>query len=800
MRTTFPIEHICCLDCAGDLERTLRAQPGVQAVVVDYVADSVSIEFDSAATSVENVAETIRQSTGWPCHGDDRAPTMHGLAHRAELLPITVGTKHDRMQYQPAVHHPTHGIDAKSPSSPQVHSASSATEHDHASMASSPDAAARMERYILIRLILAIALTVPVVALSPLGERVGSYDAPHVAGLAPDWLMFLLTTPVVFWCGWMFIAGAYRSLRQRTLNMNVLVSTGVLAAYLASAGLLLTGHDTGGDTFFEAAAMLIVFVLLGHWLEMRSRRGTADALRSLLDLVPSTAAVMRQDREITIPTSEIVVGDRIRLRPGDRIPVDGVVLEGRTSVDESMLTGESLPVDRVPGEPLTGGTINRSGSVLFEATRVGADTALAQIVRLVETAQSSKAPGQRLADRAAQYLVILAVGAGIVTFVAWYVIGNRDLAESLMFAISAVVIACPDALGLATPTAVAVASGVGARNSILIKNAATLEALASLRTVAFDKTGTLTTGTPAVTDIIPTGSADEREMLALSASAEAGSEHPLARAIVDAAVEREIPYRTADDFQAIAGKGLTATVDRRSITIGNDAAMVDAGIDTTFETARAVQLASEGKTPVFVAIDGKLAGLIGIADTIRAESSRAIADLEALGVQTVMITGDNLRTAEAVASTVGIDRVMADVLPDRKSAAIQELQAPGRTVAMVGDGVNDAPALAIADVGIAIGSGTDVAIDTADVVLMSADPVGVARSIVLGRKTVRKMKQNLVWASVYNILAIPVAAGVFYPAYGIMLRPEWAAILMSLSSIIVATNAVTLKRVDLDRV
>ena len=656
---------------------------------------------------------------------------------------------------------------------------------------SDPAMAAGMERDIRRRFWVALLLTIPTVLYSSLGKNLLGIDLP--APLPDTWMMLLLSTPVIFWSGWIFISGAYQALRHRALDMSVLIATGVLAAYLASLVLMVVEGD---EVFFEAAAMLVTFVLFGHWMEMKSRKGTTDALRALFDLVPPTATVRRDGREVELPTAEIVVGDAIVLRPGEKVAVDGEVVTGHSSIDEALVTGESLPVEKGPGDAVVGGSINRSGAITFRATRVGADTALAQIVALVQRAQRSKAPGQRLADRAAQYLVVLAVGSGIVTFLSWSLVGDVGFVMALTFAISAVVIACPDALGLATPTAVAVGTGIAARRNILIKDAATLEGLSSIQAIVLDKTGTLTEGKPSLTDVVTTEGIEENELLALAAAAEGNSEHPLSRAVVDGAVSRGLAVPEASAFQSVAGHGIEAQVEGRTMLLGNARLMQERGISTDTLTERANALAAMGRTPIFVAIDGKAAGILVVADTIKLSGREAVRQLRAAGIEPVMMTGDNRRTAEAVAKDLGIERVLAEVLPEQKASYVAQLQAEGKRVAMVGDGVNDAPALAQADVGIAIGAGTDVAIETANVVLMRSDPSDVLRAIKLSKATVRKMKQNLAWASVYNVLAIPIAAGVLYPAYGLQLRPEWSALLMSLSSIIVAANAVLLKRAD----
>lgn len=675
-----------------------------------------------------------------------------------------------------------------------------AAAHDgHGGMAhdmSDPVMAAAMERDIRTRFWVALLLTIPTILYSSIGRNTLGVDLP--SPLPDTWTMLLLSAPVVFWAGWMFVDGAYRALRHRALDMSVLIATGVLAAWGASVVLMAVEGD---EVFFEAAAMLVTFVLFGHWMEMKSRRGTTDALRALFDLVPPTATVIRHGGEMEIPTAEIVVGDLVLMRPGEKVPVDGTVRSGATSIDEALVTGESLPVEKGVGDAVVGGSINRSGTVTFEATRVGADTALAQIVRLVQTAQSSKAPGQRLADKAAQYLVVLAVGSGIVTFLAWTLWGDAGFVMALTFAISAVVIACPDALGLATPTAVAVGTGIAARRNILIKDAATLEGLSAIEAIVLDKTGTLTEGKPSLTEVVTAPDWREDDLVRLAASAEVGSEHPLSQAIVEGARARNIAIPNADRFDAITGHGVEARVSGRDILIGNARLMRDRGIDPAELKADADVLADRGRTPIYVAVDGRLAGLLAVADTIKPSARAAIEQFRDAGIEVVMMTGDNRRTAETVARELGIERVFAEVLPDQKASYVAQLQAEGKRVAMVGDGVNDAPALAQADIGIAIGAGTDVAIETANVVLMRSDPLDIPRALRLSRATVRKMKQNLAWASVYNVLAIPIAAGALHPAYGIELRPEWSALLMSLSSIIVAANAVLLKRADgeLDR-
>jgi Cu2+-exporting ATPase len=542
--------------------------------------------------------------------------------------------------------------------------------------------------------------------------------------------------------------------------------------------------------------MLATFVLLGHWFEMRARGGASDAIRALLDLAPPQAVVLRDGEPIEVPTAEVAVGDLLLIRPGAKVPVDADVLEGESEVDESTVTGESLPVHKGPGDRVVGATINKNGTLRARATAVGSDTALAQIVNLVQEAQNSKAPAQRLADRAASWLVVVALGGGLLTFLIWAVVVGRDVKQSLLYAITVVVITCPDALGLATPTAIMVGSGLGAKRGILFKNATALEQAASLDTVVFDKTGTLTRGQPEVVEIATADGVEEDELLRLVAAAERDSEHPLAQAILDAARARSLGPPATEGFRAVPGEGALATVEGKRLTVGNARLLARERISLDGLERRATELAGEGRTTVQVAIDGRAAGVIAIADAPRETSRDAVAALRQLGVRAVMLTGDSHATAERVAAEIGIEEVIAEVLPSDKAGKVAELQQQGRKVAMVGDGVNDAPALAQADVGLAIGTGTDVAVETADVVLMRSDPLDVAAAITIGRGTRHKERQNLAWAVGYNSIAIPIAAGALEPL-GFTLSPAVGALSMSGSSVIVALNAISLRRLRL---
>ena len=652
------------------------------------------------------------------------------------------------------------------------------------------------------RFLVSFLLAVPVFLYSPLFTEYFKIQLPTPFGLSNDVLSFLLTTPAVLYGGWVFYVGAWRGLKNRTLNMAVLVSLSVLAGYLFSVAATFLFK---GEVFYEAAALLLTFVLFGHWMEMRARSGASQAIQALMNLTPPKATVIRNGQPVEVPTAEVVLDDVVLIRPGDKIPVDGLIVEGESNVDESMITGESLPVKKQTGSTVIGATINKTGSFKFRATKVGADTALAQIVKLVQMAQNSKAPSQRLADQAAQWLVAAAVLFGFATFFGWYFLGGPAIPAgvdkavwALTLAITVVVIACPDALGLATPTAVMVATGLGAQNGILYKNATALEQAAKLQAIIFDKTGTLTEGKPQVVEIVAVGNPlTESDLLRLVASAEQSSEHPLAQAIVDKAKAQNLTLEPVTGFDAVPGHGLKATVSGKTMLVGNRKLMADNNLVLDGQGERAASLEGAGRTVIYAAVDGQFAGLIAIADAVRPNARQAVETLTAMGVQVAMLTGDNRATAERVAGELGITTIFAEVLPGQKADKVKELQSGGKLVAMVGDGINDAPALAQADVGIAIGAGTDVAMETADVVLMKSDPFDVIGAITLSRATLQKMHQNLWWAAGYNTIAFPIAAGLFYPLFGLILRPEIAAISMSGSSLLVAINALLLKNTKL---
>jgi Cu2+-exporting ATPase len=650
-----------------------------------------------------------------------------------------------------------------------------------------------MEEDIRNKFFFSLLLTIPILAFS-MGRMLLGWNLP--SPIPVPWLLFLLTTPVFLIGGWLFLYSSYYELKTKKLGMSVLIAVGITAAYGFSFVLTLLGSH---ETFYEAAAMLITFVLFGHWMEMKSRRGTTDALQALFNLVPPQTRVWKNGKEMLLPTSQVKRGDIVILKPGDKVPVDGEIITGETAIDESLITGESIPVAKKKGDLVISGSINQSGSVKLKATKVGEDTALAQIAKLVETAQNSKAPGQRLADKFATYLVFLAIGSGLLTFVVWFFILGQPVLTALTFAISAIVIACPDALGLATPTAVAVGTGLGAKHNILIKDAPTLEHVSKITAVVFDKTGTLTEGKPKVTRIVTVKGLNSDEALRLIGAAEAKSSHPLSHAVLEEIKRKKLTIPShVEKFQNLTGHGVKAIVNGKNVLVGTVKLMKENNIAISPLTTDIQSFLAQGETIMLLAVDKKIQAVVSAADPIKESAKKTIERLNELGIETAMITGDNETTANAVAKKLGIKRVFGEVLPGEKATYIKTLQKEGKFVAMVGDGINDAPALAQADIGIAIGAGTDVAIETAKVVLMKSDPSDVLRAIRLSKATVLKMKQNLFWASIYNLLAIPVAAGALYPAFNIALRPEIAALLMSISSIIVAINAVSLKRAEKD--
>ena len=655
-------------------------------------------------------------------------------------------------------------------------------------------------------------LTVPIVLLV-MGTHFVDSIAEAIPATTSNWIQLVLATPVVLWAGWPFFVRGWASVRTRRLNMFTLIAMGIGVAWLYSVVATVApgifpdtfrepGDDMGGmdmvravDVYFEAAAVITVLVLLGQVLELRAREHTSGAIRALLDLAPKTARRVRADgTDEEVPLDEVTIGDRLRVRPGEAVPVDGTVVEGRSTLDESLVTGESMPVTKEPGDTLIGGTINQTGGVVMEAEKVGRDTMLARIVAMVAEAQRSRAPIQRLADRVAGIFVPAVIGVAVLAFIIWGLVGpDPRWANALIVAVAVLIIACPCALGLATPVSIMVGVGRGARSGVLIKNAEALERMEKVDTLVVDKTGTLTEGRPSVTAIRPAVGVDADDLLRLSAGVERASGHPLANAVVTAATERNLSIPEVREFDSPTGKGVIGFVEDRTVMLGTATFLTANGVDTSAMAHEADQLRADGATVIFAGVDGKLAGVLAIADPVKETTPQALRALREDGIAVVMLTGDNRVTAEAVGRDLGIDRVEAEVLPDHKADVVQRLQAEGRVVAMAGDGVNDAPALATADVGLAMGSGTDVAMESAGVTLLHGDLNGIARARKLSSRTMTNIRQNLVFAFIYNVAGIPIAAGVLYPVFGLLLSPIIAAAAMALSSVSVIGNALRLR-------
>src|SRR6266478_5530325 len=793
MKTTvINLEGVESVLSPAGVEKQLCKHPGIHKVETNFMTGTATVYHDESMTLAE--IKRYVAECGYGCSGEclpqhvckpgDPPAAMARAAHKNDVAAHADHT----MPAAKANAYADHEMAAPGEMEAMAH------EMGHGTGMSMEGMVRDMRNRFLVSFILAI----PVFLYSPLFTDFFKMQLPLPFGLSNEVLSFLLATPAVLYGGWVFYIGAWRGLKNRTLNMAVLVALSVLAGYIFSVAATFFFH---GEVFYEAAVLLLAFVLFGHWMEMRARSGASQAIQALMNLAPPKATVIRDGQAVEVPTAEVVLNDIVLIRPGDKVPVDGVIVEGESSVDESMITGESLPVKKQVSSTVVGATINKTGTFKFRATKVGAETALAQIVKLVQMAQNSKAPSQRLADRAAQWLVAAAVVFGLASFFGGSAIpaGIDRTVWALTLAITVVVIACPDALGLATPTAVMVGTGLGAQNGILYKNATALEQAAKLQAIIFDKTGTLTEGKPQVVEIAAAGNPlTEAELLRLVASAEQSSEHPLAQAIVDKAKAENLALETATGFEAIPGHGMMAIVTGKRLLVGNRKLMRDNKIALDGHGEHAASLEGAGRTVVYAAADGKFAGLVAIADAVRLNAKQAVEKLTAMGVQVAMLTGDNRATAQRIAGELGIKTVFAEVLPGQKADKVKELQSQGQLVAMVGDGINDAPALAQADVGIAIGAGTDVAMETADVVLMKSDPFDVIGAITLSRATLRKMHQNLWWAAGYNTIAFPIAAGLFYPAFGLVLRPEIAAISMSGSSLLVAINALMLKRTRLE--
>ncbi|MCP4539547.1 MAG: copper-translocating P-type ATPase [Chloroflexi bacterium] len=807
-RLTLPITGMTCANCAFTVERNLKKADGVSDAAVNFATEQASISFDPALLKPADLVKRVEDAgfgvvtahvelpiTGMTCANCSATVerTLNKKVDGVVQANVNFATERATIEYVPGVASVAAMIQAIEAAGYGVVQAAGDTEkplEDVEAQARQAEIADQTRKFWV-----GVGFALPLFLFSMARDfnLLGAWShAPWV-----NWFFLFLATPVQFYTGWDYYIGSYHALRNRTANMDVLVAMGSSVAYVYSVVVLLFPAE-GQHVYFETSAIIITLIKLGKLLEARAKGQTGEAIRKLMGLRAKMARIVRDGAEVDVPVEQVRVGDLVVARPGERIPVDGVVVEGHSAVDESMLTGEPIPVDKSTGDEVIGATINKQGLLKFEATRVGAETALAQIIRMVQEAQGSKAPIQRLADQVAGIFVPVVLAIAALVFVIWWVAGG-DFTTAMIRLVAVLVIACPCALGLATPTAIMVGTGKGAVLGILFKNSEALETAHRLQVIVLDKTGTITKGEPSVTDVI-----SKTPILHLAASAERGSEHPLGQAIVAHAEAQGLTLTDPQDFEAIPGKGIRAQVDGHAVLVGKPMWMDAENIPLDNLAAEVERLQTEAKTAMVVAVDGKAAGVIGVADTLKEGSTEAIAQVRALGLEPVMLTGDNRRTAEAIGAQVGIDRIIAEVLPADKAAQVKQLQADGRLVSMVGDGINDAPALAQADVGIALGTGTDVAMETAGVTLIRGDLRAVPQALALSQATMRTIKQNLFWAFFYNVVLIPVAAGALYPLPWDwipdslrQLHPVLAAFAMAFSSITVVSNSLRLRRVQL---
>ncbi len=802
------VSGLHCASCVRRVEQALKGVPGVEGAAVNFATERAAVEYDPDRVRLADLAGTVREAgygivtetATFPVRGMHCASCVARVEKALLALPgvisaaANLATEQVRVEYLPNAVAPGELKKA-------ISGAGNYQVLNMAPMGTTGDLESlRQQEYSLLKrqFIVAAALSGPIL----IGNMLPMF-VPHASTVLLNGLLLVLTLPVYLWAGARFLRGLWISLKNATADMNTLVSVGTSAAFLYSVVVtfwpgVVSATGEHPMAYYDTTAIIITLILLGRLLEMRARGQTRDAIEKLMRLRGRTARVWRGETEMEIDVDDVRVGDIVIIRPGERIPVDGVVIEGATQIDESLLTGESLPVEKHVGDEVTGGTLNQTGGFRLQARRTGEATTLAQIIRVVREAQGGKAPIQHLTDRVAAVFVPAVMAVAALTFVAWWAFGpSPAFARAMLNAVAVLLIACPCALGLATPTAIMVGSGRGAEHGVLIKSGEALEKAHRLTTMVFDKTGTLTIGRPAVTDIVPASGVAADELLAVAAAAEAGSEHPLAEAIARAARERGVGIPPATDLQAIPGRGLAAQVAGAEVMLGNADFLRERAVDLSELIQAADQCASDGKTAVYVSRNRQCLGMIAVADMIRPEAAEVVSELRRLGLKSVLLTGDNRRVAEAVARQAGIDRVLAEVKPAEKVAAVKQLQASGETVAMVGDGINDAPALAQADLGLAIGAGADVAIEAGDVTLVGQSLRGVVTAIRLSRRTVRTIRQNLFWAFGYNIIGIPLAAGVFYPFFGWTLPPIYAALAMAASSVSVVTNSLRLRRAPL---
>ncbi len=809
IRTTLEITGMTCASCSARIEKNLAKLPGVLHANVNLATDRATVEFDPTTVDETKMVEVIKDLgygvrekqpekvtfnvTGMTCAScSARVERTLNKLPGVHVANVNLATDKATVLFEP-------GLVSLADFRRAIEDVGYGVVEEKEEAASGPDDATLAARKEVIQ---ARNKTIFALALGAI-IFVGSFHAlfPWVpAFLGNVYLLWALATVVQFWAGWRFYRGAWANARHLSANMDTLIAMGTSAAYLYSVAAILfpslfsaTGQMP--ELYFDSAAIIIGLILMGKYLEARAKGQTGEAIKKLMGMQAKTARVIRDGQEVDLPMEAVTIGDVVLVRPGEKVPVDGVVLEGRSALDESMITGESIPVEKGPGDEVIGATINKTGSFQFRATKVGKDTMLAQIIRLVEEAQGSKAPIQRLADVISSYFVPAVIGVALLTFAVWWLFGPAPaFTHALLNMVAVLIIACPCALGLATPTAIMVGTGKGAENGVLIRSGEALETAHRIQAIILDKTGTLTQGKPVVTDLLPAEGSSEEELLSLAASAERGSEHPLGEAMVAAARDRALELMDPKEFQAIPGHGIEATVDGRRVVMGNEKLMNDRGYSLNGLREQAIALSDQGKTAMFVAVDGSLAGIVAVADTVKAGSIEAVAELRNMGIEVAMLTGDNRRTAAAIAKQLGIDRVLAEVLPEQKAEEVKKLQVEGKVVAMVGDGINDAPALAQADVGIAIGTGTDVAMEASDITLISGDVRGVVTAIRLSKQTIRTIKQNLFWAFGYNVVLIPLAAGLWYPFFGILLNPIFSGVAMAMSSVSVVSNSLRLRR------
>jgi Cu+-exporting ATPase len=803
------ITGMTCTTCAATIAKALVERKGVKQAKVNFASEKASVEYDPATVDLPQIKDTISQlgygvatrKSIFPVRGMTCASCVARVEEALNSVPGVVTASVNLASEKATVEY-IEGTE-KADLRRAVKDAGYELGAEAETLEDVATASQREIRRTRNRFILAVVLAAFIMALM---------WTPDFSGKL--YLLWALATPVQFWAGWRFYRGTWGALKHRTADMNTLIAVGTSAAYFYSVVAVLfpaifTAGGLEAHVYFDTSAMIIALILLGRFLEARARGRTSEAIKRLIGMQPKMAMVIRGGEEIEIPVEEVQVGDLILVRPGERVPVDGIVQQGNPSIDESMVTGESIPVEKGEGNEVIGATINKTGSFQFKATRIGQDTTLARIIRLVEEAQGSKAPIQRLADVIASYFVPVVIGIAVITFIIWYFVGPPPaLTFAFLNFIAVLIIACPCALGLATPTAIMVGTGKGAEHGILIRSAEALERFQKVNTVLLDKTGTLTRGEPEVIDIVAVSTCSKEKVLSLAASVEHDSEHPLGEAVVKAALEKKLKISPGVNFKAVPGHGAEASVDKKKLLLGNLKLMEDRGLSLNGLEEKANDLRLKGKTVMFLGVDSEVVGIIGLADIVKPNAGEVVAELHKMGIEVGMLTGDNKHTAEAIAREVGIDRVLAEVLPEHKSEEVKKLQDAGKVVAMVGDGINDAPALAQADIGIAIGTGTDVAMETGDITLISGDLGGIVTAISLSRRTMRTIKQNLFWAFAYNTVLIPVAAGILYLAFGNtgvpsglnfilgnygFLNPILAAAAMAASSITVVSNSLRLR-------